>query len=281
MLNSIIKFTILSLCLTVLSALSANAGPLTDRIAAGKTIRIGFANEVPWSFLGKDKTPKGFVNAHTVGVLNSMGYNKIEAVVTDWSGLIPALKAGRLDAITGGMYILASRCKNIAFSQPMAAVGDAFIVAPGNPKRLNNYQDLKKTGAKFITGAGYNTVEAAKREGVLDANVMQVPGPTEILAAVKSGRADAGGVTYFTAVNLVKEAKGAIDISDVTKLPEWTRNWVGIGFRKEDQDFIAKFNVAQTKYIGTEAMLKAVSQYGYSKTTLPGDKTTKWVCSNR
>jgi len=279
--NLIPRSAILSLCVTAFGAVSAIAGTLADRIAAGEPIRLGFANEVPWSFPDEDGNPTGFVNAHTVGVLNAMGIDNIEPVVTDWSALIPALKAGRLDAITGGMYILGSRCENIAFSEPMAAVGDAFIVAPGNPKGINNYEDLKSTGAIFVTGAGYNTVEAAKREGVADANVMQVPGPTEILAAVKAGRADAGGVTYFTAVNLVKEAGGAIDISDVTKLPEWTQNWVGIGFRKEDQDFIDQFNAAQAGYIGTDAMLAAVAEFGYSKGTLPGDKTTEWVCANR
>lgn len=260
---------------------AVKAGPLMDRIEAGETIRLGFANEVPWAYPGENNAPMGFVNAYTLGVLETMGYDNIEPVTTEWGGLIPGLKANRFDIITGGMYILESRCENVAFSEPMGKFGDAFIVPEGNPKGIENYQDIKEQGAVFVTGAGYNSVEAAKKEGVPDGNVMQVPGPTEILAAVKAGRADAGGVTYFTALNLEKEAEGDIDVTDPSALPDWTLNWVGIAFRDEDQDFLDKFNAAQAEYLGSPEMLEAVAQYGYTESQLPGDVTTEWVCANR
>ena len=195
-----------AIALTVgLRAAPADAGPLTDRIEAGDPIRLGFSNEVPWAYPGDNNEPKGFVNAYTLAVLEKMGLENIEAVVTEWAGLIPGLKANRFDIITGGMYIIASRCANVAFSEPIGEFGDAFIVAKGNPKGIETYQDIKDRNAIFVTGVGYNTVEAAKKEGVPDANVMQVPGPTEILAAVRSGRAGVGawiGVVVATAVKL-------------------------------------------------------------------------------
>jgi polar amino acid transport system substrate-binding protein len=267
-----------TLCLGVAAA---NAGPLMDRIEAGETLRLGFANEIPWAYPGDNNAPKGFVNAYTLGVLAKMGYENIEPVVTEWGGLIPGLKANRFDIITGGMYILKSRCENVAFSEPMGKFGDAFIVAEGNPKGIENYQDIKDKDAVFVTGAGYNTVEAAKKEGVPDANVMQVAGPTEILAAVRSGRADAGGVTYFTALGLAEEAAGEIDVTSPGALPKWTKNWVGIGFRKDDRDFVEAFNAAQKDFPDTPEMWAAVEEYGYSKSNLPGDATTEWVCNNR
>ncbi len=260
--------------------LSAQAGPLMDRIDSGEPIRLGFANEVPWAYPGENNKPLGFANAHTIGVLKEMGYDNIEPVVTEWGGLIPGLKAGRFDIITGGMYILKSRCENIEFSDPMGKFGDAFIVEEGNPKGIQNYQDIKNNDAVMVTGAGYNTVEAAKKEGVPESNVMQVPGPTEILAAVKAGRADAGAVTYFTALNLAKESDG-IEVTDPSALPDWTLNWVGIGFRPDDSDFLEKFNAAQAKYLGSGQMLEDVAEYGYTKSQLPGDATTEWVCENR
>lgn len=260
---------------------SANAGPLMDRIEKGESIRIGFANEIPWAYPGEGNKPLGFVNAYALGVLKSMGYDNIEPVVTEWGGLIPGLKANRFDVITGGMYILKSRCENVAFSEPMASVNDAFLVPKGNPKGISNYQDVKEKGAMFVTGAGYNTVEAAKKEGVPEANIMTVPGPTEILAAVRAGRADAGGVTYFTALNLAKEASDAVEVTDPSALPDWTQNWVGIAFRPGDQDFLDKFNEAQKAYLGSDEMMKAVGEYGYAKANLPGDAETKWVCENR
>ena len=265
----------------VVASGTAMADSIMDRIAAGEPIRLGFSNEVPWAFPGDDDQPLGFANVHALGVLKAMGYDNIEPVVTDWGGLIPGLKANRFDIITGGMYILGSRCENVNFAEPMGVFGDAFIVPKGNPKNLKNYQDIKNSGSVIVTGAGYNIVEVAKKEGVEDGNIMQVPGPTEILAAVRAGRADAGGVTFFTARNLAREAGDEIDITDPADLPEWTKNWVGIAFRKNDTEFLDAFNKAQAKYIGSDEMLAAVGEFEYTKAQLPGDATTAFACANR
>ncbi|AJE45865.1 transporter substrate-binding domain-containing protein [Celeribacter indicus] len=263
------------------SATALMAGPLTDRIEAGEPIRIGFANEVPWAYPGEDGAAEGFVNAYVIGVLGEMGYDNIEPVVTEWGGLVPGLNAGRFDIITGGMYILGSRCENVTFSEPMAKVGDAFIVPAGNPKSLNNYEQLAEADATFVTGAGYNQIEAAERGGLPDSNVMTVPGPTEILAAVRAGRADAGGVTYFTALNLAEQSGGDVEVSDVSQLPDWTQSWVGVGFRDDDADFVEQFNAAQADYLGTEAMMEAVAPYGYAEGNLPGEMTTAEACETK
>ncbi|MFZ2101914.1 MAG: ectoine/hydroxyectoine ABC transporter substrate-binding protein EhuB [Oricola sp.] len=260
---------------------SASAQSLMEKAEKGEPIRIGFANEIPFAYPGDDGSPKGFVNVYTIGVLKKMGYENIEAVQTEWGGLIPGLNANRFDIVTGGMNILASRCENIAFSEPMAKVGDGFIVASGNPKNIGDYKSVADSGAIMVTGAGYSNIEAAKAAGVAEDKIMQVPGPTEILAAVKAGRADAGAGTYFTMKQLADSSDGAVDVSDPDAMPQESFNWAGIGFRKADQEFIDKFNAAQAEYIGSDEMLAAVAEYGYGKGSLPGDVTTEWVCANR
>ena len=257
------------------------AQDLLAKARAGETIRIGFANEVPWAYPGEGNKPLGFVNAIALGILREMNITNVEPVVTEWGGLIPGLNANRFDIITGGMYILNSRCQNVNFSEPIGVFGDAFIVAKGNPKGIQTYQDIKNKGAVIATGAGFNIVEVAKKEGIAENNIMQVPGPTEILAAVKAGRADAGGVTFFTAQNLAKQSGGAVDVTDPSKLPEWTLNWVGIAFRKSDTAFLEAFNEAQQKYLGSSGMMASVAEYGYTKAQLPGKVTTGYACANR
>ncbi len=266
---------------TALGTAGAQADTLLERANAGEAIRLGFANEVPWAYPGENNAPKGFVNAIATGILDKMGVTDIEPVVTEWGGLIPGLKANRFDVITGGMYILKSRCENVNFSDPIGVFGDAFIVQKGNPKGIQTYEDIKNKGAILVTGAGYNIVEVAKKQGIAASNIMEVPGPTEILAAVRAGRADAGGVTYFTAQNLAKESGGTVEVTDPSKLPKWTLNWVGIAFRKSDTDFLAAFNKGLGDYLGSNEMMKAVAEYGYTKANLPGDVTTEWACANR
>ena len=272
---------VLTVAFTACAGAGAMAAGLLDKANAGEAVRIGFANEVPWAYPGDGDEPKGFVNSIALGVLDKMGITNIEPVVTDWGGLIPGLNANRFDVITGGMYILGSRCENVDFSEPIGVFGDAFIVAKGNPKGIQTYEDIRDNGAVLVTGAGYNIVEVAKREGIPDDNVMQVPGPTEILAAVRAGRADAGGVTFFTARVLAEQAGGEIDITDPSLLPEWTLSWVGIGFRKGDTAFRSAFNAALKDYLGTDTMLAGVAEYGYTEQQLPGDVTMEYACANR
>jgi polar amino acid transport system substrate-binding protein len=276
-----LKTTVAAALMLGASAAAVAAGPLMDRIEAGDPIRIGFANELPFAYPGPNGEPLGFVNALTLGVLEEMGYTEVEPVQTDWGGLIPGLQAGRFDIITGGMNILAARCENVAFSDPIARIGDGFLVPAGNPKSLGNYEDIKEQGAVMVTGAGYSNIQAARDAGVEDGSIMQVPGPTEILAAVRAGRADAGAGTYFTMRQLADSAGDALEVSDPDAMPEASFNWAGIGFSKDDQDFVDAFNGALADYLGSEEMLAAVAEYGYGEATLPGDVTTEWVCANR
>ena len=261
---------------------SAYADDLSDRIAAGEPIRLGFATAIPWAYPSDDGAPLGFVNALTLVVLEEMGITKYETSVNEWAGLIPGLQADRYDIITGGMYILKSRCENIAFSDPIGIFGDAFLVPAGNPKGIHTYQDIVKTGAKLVTGAGFNTVEAAKKEGVPEEQMMLVAGEVEILAAMKAGRADAAVQTFFGAKEHVDKSDGQFEVTDPGKLPEWTQNWVGIGMRQSDADFRAAFNQAMAKVIGGKKWMAAVEPYGYTELQLPGpDASTAYACENR
>lgn len=263
-------------------ATGAGADPLSDRINAGEPIRLGFATAIPWAYPGDGGEPLGFVNALTLVVLEEMGITNYETSVNEWSGLIPGLQANRYDIITGGMYILKSRCENINFSDPIGLFGDAFLVPAGNPKNIHTYQDIKSTGARLVTGAGFNTVEAAKKEGVPESQMMLVAGEVEILAAMKAGRADAAVQTFFGAKEHVDKTDGKFEVTDPGKLPIWTQNWVGIGMRKADTDFLAAFNTAMAKVIGGEAWMTAVAPYGYTEFQLPGaDASTGFACANR
>ena len=269
----------MAIALTLLGG-AVEAGPLEDRIAAGKPIRLGFANAAPWAHPGDNGEPLGFVNVITVAVLDKLGHTQVEPVLTDWSGLIPSLVAGRVDIITGGMYILKARCANIDFSEPIGQFGNAFIVPKGNPGNLQTYEDIKNAGAVMVAPTGYVMVEEARKVGVPEANIMKVPGTTEVLAAVRSGRADIGAMTAVEANKIAAEAE-EVDATDTNALPKWTFNWVGIGFHPDDDEFRAAFNAAMQGYIGSGEMLAAVAPYDYVPANVPGDASTEWICANR
>jgi len=236
-----------------------------------ETVKIGFANEVPWAYPGDNNQPLGFVNVIAQNVLKIAGYDGTESVVSDWGGLIPGLQAGRSDMVTGGLYITPSRCKAIAFSDPIAQAFDAFIIS-GN-KDIKSYKDIIASGGTFVTGAGYNQVAAWKNAGGADDKILEVPGPAEIIAAVEAGRADAGGVTVFTAADAVANNP------DLTMAPiPGSTYYVGFGFTKINHKLRTAVNAAIHNYLGTDKMMADVAKYGYSKANLPGDVTVGEAC---
>lgn len=280
MLNILKTTTLAAIGSAMFFASGVSADPLSDKINAGDPIRLGFATAIPWAYPGDAGEPLGFVNALTLVVLDEMGITNYETSVNEWSGLIPGLQANRYDIITGGMYILKSRCDNISFSDPIGLFGDAFLVPAGNPMNIHTYQDIITSGATLVTGAGFNTVEAARKEGVPDSQMMLVAGEVEILAAMRAGRADAAIQTFFGAMEHMDKTDGQFDVTDPADLPVWTQNWVGIGMRHEDTDFLAAFNVALASVIGNEAWMEATAPYGYTEFQLPGaDASTEFACS--
>ena len=275
------SFTVLLVLLFSISTVSAKT--LTERLADGHKLRLGFGTAVPWAYAGDGGEALGFVNMIALTVLEEMGITEHETKVFEWSGLIPGLNADRADMITGGMYILKSRCANMDFSDPIGVFGDAMLVPKGNPKNINNYADVIKTGAKLVTGTGFNTVEAAKKYGVPDSQMLLVEGEVGILAAMKAGRADVAVQTFFGAKEHEKKTNGKFEVTDPKLMPKETLNVVGIGFRKTDDKFREAFNAALAKVMANPAkMLKRAGEYGYDKAQLPPpDMSTEWACSTK
>lgn len=261
----------------VIAASGALAGPLADRIAAGEPIRLGFANAAPWAYPGEDGSAKGFVNTIVLGVLARMGHTNVEPVLTDWGGLIPSVNAGRIDINTGGMYIQAARCENMDFSDPIGVFGDAFVVPVGNPKGFKTYQDIVDQNATLVVVAGYNTVGDAKNAGVPASNLMEVPGTTELLAAVISGRVDAGAINVLEAER-VNELSDKVEMTDPLAFPAELRRPVGVGFHPDNADFREAFNAAMKDYMGSDEMMQAVAPDNYTAALLPGDASTEEAC---
>ncbi|MCK1336677.1 ectoine/hydroxyectoine ABC transporter substrate-binding protein EhuB [Bradyrhizobium sp. 38] len=259
----------------------ASAGPLTSRLESGAAIRIGFANSPPYAFVGPGGEPAGFMNAYVINLLKKMGYTKLEVVTSDFSGLIPALQAGRIDIVTSGLYIKKDRCSTIAFTDPMLKTADALLVPKGNPKGLQNYEDVAKKNATMTAVVGYATIDSAKKFGVPADRIMQLPDGPSVLAAVRSGRADAAANSDLSLQAQAKGADGSVEVTDSSKMPESTFNWVAFGLRKTDFDFISKFNAAQKEFLGSPEMLSVVAPFGYSEKQLPGSTSLEWICENR
>ncbi len=256
---------------TLTAIVAASIVAVSAMSAQAEAVKIGFANEVPWAYPGDNNEPLGFVNVIAQKVLKIAGYDSTKSVVSEWGGLIPGLKAGRSDMVTGGLYITPSRCNAIAFSDPIMQAYDAFIMADG--VKVTSYQDIIASGDTFVTGAGYNQVAAWADAGGAADKILEVPGPAEIVAAVEAGRAVAGGVTVFTAAKAVANSDGLT----MAPIPGSTY-YVGFGFEKDNHKLRNAVNTAIHSYVGTDKMMTEVAEYGYSAANLPGNVSVGEAC---
>jgi polar amino acid transport system substrate-binding protein len=272
---------LLGLAVLALAGTGARADLLSDATSSGK-ITVGIANEAPYGYETPDGKLTGEAPEIAKHILGEMGIKDVEAVVTEFGSLIPGLKAGRFGMVAAGMFVTPARCKQVAFSEPTYGIGQAFLVKEGNPKNLQNYNDIKAnpdTTLAVMAGAVERTY--ARKTGIPDGQVMVVPDTAAGTAAVQAGRADAFALTSLSIRRLAKGAAGV----EVTKpfgdvAGQSVKGYGAFAFRPEDQAFLKEFNKDLAAFIGTPEHLALVKPFGFTKDDLP-DKTTAELCAGK
>ena len=248
--------------------------PLEQKIAETGKVVIGIANEAPYGFSAPDGTVTGEAPEIAKHILAQMGASEVEGVITEFGSLIPGLNAGRFDMIAAGMFLTPERCGQITFSEPTYGIGQAFLIKEGNPKNINNYEDVAANSDVTLAVMG-GAIEGqyAQQAGVPVGQLLVVPDRAAGTAAVEAGRADAFALTSLTIGDIV-EARGsdaglAMTEAFSTVAGENVKGHGGFGFRNEDAEFVDDFNQKLTEFIGTEEHLALVEPFGFGKGELP------------
>ena len=266
----------------VAAASTAHAGPLMDRIKNGESIRLGYtAAAAPACFPGENGQATGITYDLTIGVLKEMGHDNVESVaVADFGSLIPGLAAKRFDIALCGMYIRADRCKNVAFSNPQAAVSDLFVLPKGNPQHIKTWDDVLKSGSQLVYVQATATRDDALKAGLDESRLVAVPSSTELAAAIISGRVGIGHLFAWDAGAHAKAHPDKLELVDPGIADKV--NWSSNAYSHDDADFVAAYNEAQTKFMKTDEYLAVLKKYGLDESSIPDPTlTADWVCQNR
>ena len=266
--------------LLALGAASAQADLLEDARESGQ-ITVGIANEAPYGYVTPEGELTGEAPEIAKHILGEMGIDEVEAVVTEFGSLIPGLHAGRFDMVAAGMFITPQRCEQVAFSEPTYGIGQAFLVAEGNPKSLNTFDDIEGAEATLAVMAGAIERTYARDAGVPDDQVMVVPDTAAGTAAVQAGRADAFALTSLSIRRLAEGAAG-VEMADAFSevAGQSVKGHGGFAFRPDDQAFLEAFNAALAEFIGAEEHLALVAPFGWTKDELP-EMTTEELCAGQ
>ena len=188
-----------------------------------------------------------------------------DVVAQDWDGIIPALNAGKYDAIMAGMNITPKRMEAIQFSVPYAATPHGFGVLkssplaklPGSDQRFNLATDepaaakaaeaMKPMLKGKVVGVQVATINAdfANKYFKDVAEIREYKTTEQHDLDLAAGRLDAIFVGHGALVATMDKP----DFKDVTMAGPAFRGGllgagVGVGIRKADTELKAKFDEA-------------------------------------
>lgn len=167
---------------------------------------------------------------------------KCEFIAQDWDGIIPALLAGKFDAIVASMSVTEERKKTVDFTDryyrtPLAVIG---------PK--DAAEDVSAEGLKDKTiGAQVSTTQSEYAEKVYEpagATLKLYPTQDEANLDLANSRLDAIIGDKFVLAEWLKK-DGADCCKFLGDAPDTTTD-AGIAVRKEDADLKEKLNAAIT-----------------------------------
>jgi polar amino acid transport system substrate-binding protein len=163
------------------------------------------------------------------------------------------------------IFISAEREKRVAFSRPVWALGDGFLLPPGNPKALSSYESLAaQSDARLGTIAGTVQIGAAQSAGVSDSQIVVFKDQPEAIAALFAGKIDA---FVGTAVGnrALAEANPGLETVAHERGKGGKTAVGGFSFRKDNHYLLEAVNEQLRKYLGSADHRARMAKYGITQ----------------
>ncbi|AWN48316.1 amino acid ABC transporter substrate-binding protein [Methylobacterium terrae] len=249
------------------AALMLLAGTALARPAlAQETVRVGSTpTGVPFTFLDtKTNTIQG-VMVDVISAIGKQAGFSVQIEPFQFSTLIAALTAKKIDAISAAMFITPPRQEVIAFSAPVYTYGEGLVVPKADTKAYTAFADLKGETVGAQVGTAF--VDALKKSGQFS-DVKVYDTFPDMLRDVNAGRvkavfADAPIIAYnlksgnFPNAHLVGSYKPVVVGS------------VGIGVRKDDAALLAKINAGLSKIKENGELARILEKWGLQPSVNP------------
>lgn len=251
------------------------------RLRQAGVIRVGYAVEAPYAFVGANCQVTGEFPEVAKRLAARLGIRRVEWVQTEFDALIPDLESGRFDVLAAGMFITPERAARIAFSEPLLRVRQGLLVRGGNPRRIHSYRDaLHRPELKIAVLAGSFEEGLLRQMSIPGRQLVAVPDARTGRLAVESGIADGLALSAPTLRWMTREDhRGTTELAEPFEQPVPARgsSLCAFGFRKEDRQLRAAWNGVLQPFVASNEHLAILSSFGFSRLALPGALTTNEV----
>nr|WP_246413806.1 transporter substrate-binding domain-containing protein [Martelella radicis] len=212
--------------------------------ASAETVKVGVAAEPYPPFTVPDAS--GNWTGWEIDFMNAVcDKAELDCVVTPiaWDGIIPALTAGKIDAIMSSMSITPEREKEIAFSNKYYSTPGAIVAEAGSDiKPTNESLSGKVLGVQVST-----TNQAYAEKHFPDAKIKTYQTQDEVNQDLYAGRIDAEIADLVTLQPFLESDNGKACCEMVGTVAQDVQIYgpgIGVGLRKGDTELLEKFNAA-------------------------------------
>jgi polar amino acid transport system substrate-binding protein len=257
-------------CATVTPA-GEVAGESTDLLALAKKqgyLRVGIANEPPYTQVNSDGTVTGCEPDVLKAVCKRLGIDDVQGIITPYESMIPGLQANRWDAVAAGLFMKQSRCAEVLYSEPVIVSTESFGVPIGNPKKI-----LTVAGVLADSSLRIAVLPGGFEEGIL--NTAKVPAAQQVkvndgrsgIEALAANRADAFFLPTLS-LRALAETDSSFEVTD--QVPDAPRTGSGAAFRSTDIAFHKAYNTELAAFKATPGFKEILDKWGFDAAAVVG-----------
>ncbi|MDQ7830978.1 MAG: transporter substrate-binding domain-containing protein [Desulfovibrionaceae bacterium] len=234
------SFVALTLCCGVCLAKPASAAVGPYDIASGSTLAAIIARGKlvvgmelkfwPFEYVTEKGEPVGFDVDIARQIAKELGV-ELDIKDMEWTGLIPALQAGKIDLIISGITGTLERAKTITFSRPYFTTGLCALISRKKSPGIASVAALDDP-ARIIAVKTGTTADLVASKRFPKAHINRYKEETACVQEVVSGRADA---FFYDQISIAKHHKQNPDTTKALLTP-FTYEPFCIGMPKGDFD---------------------------------------------
>jgi polar amino acid transport system substrate-binding protein len=216
---------------------------ITCLVAAAEPVplRVGMdLSYPPFETIGPDGQPSGI----SVDLARALSAHLGRTLVVEnipFTGLIPALKSGKIDLIISSMTATPERAKSVAFSDPYLTTGLALLVPEAGPAR--SLADIDQPGQTIVVRQG-TTGEVFARANVRQAKILTLEKENACVLEVAQGKADAFIYDQMSVFQNARRQPGKVR---ALLSPLQQESWA-VALRPEDAELLAQVNAFLAKF---------------------------------
>lgn len=222
-----LSFYLLALTMLVFSSTTAHAKTYINGIDG---------NYPPFSFITVDGTPTGFDVEAMTWIANKMDFT-VEHRPINWDGIIPALKAEKIDMICSGMSMSPERIEQVNFSEPYYAITKNIAVKEGSNITVDELFAGKYTlGVQRGTNE-HSLLEKRIKAENLDIELRLYDSPPMSIQDLLNGRIDAIAIDSAPMEDAIRYGKAIKPVGTYAE-----GDTFGVAVRKTDTELLKMIN---------------------------------------